>query len=315
MPHQNQSPKLRPPVDLSVSAGLRPPESTPIKTPIASIFNAPITSITSDNDEPSNLVKTPIKPRTPIRPRKLVITTTSEFDNPADIPDNLEEPITTPAIASTPVDNLDDNLIIPQHNPENPVTPRYLDSRVKLRYLEINDKPEEAKPPVVYRKISGRTAQIILNSDYSTYILSTDFTNAGNIPYFPYKPIFIELAIRNTSQFTLNTQTKKLPIEVSSITQLKASYILPLLSYNAIFGILFLNSQKLIIYPEKNIVILDDIELPLARNYNDERFSISMILRGRLKAEIRRNEITELYLTTTKISDPDLAPDNTITLS
>jgi len=92
----------------------------------------------------------------------------------------------------------------------------------------------------------------MLDSGCSTYVLSTDFANAGEIPCFPCKPIPVELAVRNASQFTLNTQTKKLPMEVDSITQSKAFYVLPLLSCDAIFGMPFLNDRKLEIYPEKH---------------------------------------------------------------
>ena len=151
----------------------------------------------------------------------------------------------------------------------------------------------------------------MLDSGYSTYVLSTDFANAGNIPCFPCKPVPVELAVRDASQFTLNTQTKKLPMEVGSITQSKASYVLPLPSCDAIFGMPFLNGRKLVTYPEKGIVILDDIELPLVKD-NDETPSISMISRSRLKAEIRKNEITELYLATAKTADE---PSNTTTPS
>ena len=209
--------------------------------------------------------------------------------------------------------NLDDNLVIIQQpdNPEEPVTPLYLGPRIKLGYLGINDKPEEVKPPVVYGKIDGRIAEIMLDCGCSTYVLSDDFANAGNIPCFPCKPIPVELAIRDASQFTLNTQTKKLPMEIGSITQSKASYVLPLPSCDAIFGMPFLNGRKLAVYPEKGIVILDDMELPLVKDINEPP-RISMISRSRLKAEIRKNEVTELYLATVKITDESsntTAPD------
>ena len=312
MPLQDQLPKLGPPVDLGVSAGPRPLERTPMTTSIAS-FDAPTIPVTN---KPTNLVTTP------------VTTTTSEIDNPADTPVKpgrprepvypVKEPVTTPVMASTsaPVGNPDDSLVIPStqyvgepDNPEEPVTPRHPDPRVKLGYLGICDKPEEVKPPVVYGKIDGRIAHIMLDSGCSTYVLSTDFANAGNIPCFPCKPVPVELAVRDASQFTLNTQTKKLPMEVGSITQSKASYVLPLPSCDAIFGMPFLNGRKLVTYPEKGIVILDDIELPLVKD-NDETPSISMISRSRLKAEIRKNEITELYLATAKTADE---PSNTTT--
>jgi hypothetical protein len=65
---------------------------------------------------------------------------------------NVKEHITTPVLTSIPVGNPDDSF----------VTPRHPDPRVKLGYLGINDKPEEAKPLVVYGKIDGHVAQIML---------------------------------------------------------------------------------------------------------------------------------------------------------
>ena len=314
MPLQDQLPKLGPPVDLNVSAGPRPLERTPMTTTIAS-FDAPTIPVTN---EPTNPVTTPVAPSTlyePIEEPSITPVMASTPVNPDDNlvisqqPDNSEEPVTTPVMTSVPVDNPDDNLVI---HPEKPVTPGHPDPRIKLGYLGIYDKPEEVKPPMVYGKIDGRTAQIMLDNDCSTYVLSTDFANAGNIPCFPCKPIPVELAVRNASQFTLNTQTKKLPMEVGNITQSKASYVLPLPSCDTIFGMPFLNGRKLVTYPKKGIVILDDIELPLVKDHDDERPCISMISRSRLKAEIRKNEITELYLATTKTTDE---PNNTTTPS
>jgi len=50
------------------------------------------------------------------------------------------------------------------------------------------------------------------------------------------------------------------------------------------------------------------MEIPLIKDY-DEAIEISIISRSRLKAEIRKNEITELYLATIKTTDeqPDLS--------
>ena len=234
---------------------------------------------------------TPVMASTPVNPDDNLVISQQ--------PDNSEEPVTTPVMASAPVDNPDDNLVI---HPEKPVTPRHPDPKAKLGYLGIYDKPEEVKPPMVYGKIDGRTAQIMLDSDCSTYVLSTDFANAGNIPCFSCKLIPVELVVWNASQFTLNTQTKKLPMEVGNITQSKASYVLPLSSCDAIFGMPFLNYRKLITYLEKDIITLDDIELPFVKDHDDERPCISMISRSRLKTEIRKNEIIELYLATAKIT-------------
>jgi hypothetical protein len=85
--------------------------------------------------------------------------------------------------------------------------------------------------------------------------------------------------------------------------------VLPLPSCDAIFGTPFLNGRKLIIHSEKGIVALDDIELPLVKDH-DEPPRILTISRSRLRAEIRKNEIAELYLATAKTADE---PSNTTT--
>jgi len=148
----------------------------------------------------------------------------------------------------------------------------------------------------------------MLDSGCSTYVLSTDFVRNSNVPCYPCKPIPIELAVRNAGQFNLDTQTKKLSIEVGTITQSKALYVLPLPGCDAIFGMPFLNGRKLITHPEQNTISINDIELPLVQN-PDEPIQISVISRSRLKAEIRKNELTELYIATIKTikEGPDLS--------
>ena len=97
-------------------------------------------------------------------------------------------------------------------------------------------------------------------------------------------------------------------MEVGTITQSKAAYVLLLPGCDAIFGMPFLNGRKLVTHPERNSLSLDDKEIPLIKDY-DEAIEISIISRSRLKAEIRKNEITELYLATIKTTDeqPDLS--------
>src|ERR1700731_3419787 len=98
-------------------------------------------------------------------------------------------------MTSISIDNLDDNLVISQHNSENPITFRHSDSRIKLKYLRINNKSEEIKSPMIYGKIDEHITRIMLNNDYNIYILFIDFINIDNIPYFPYKLISVELII------------------------------------------------------------------------------------------------------------------------
>ena len=247
IPHQNQSPKLRSSVDLSVSADPRPLERTSMTTSIAS-FDIPMISITN---KPTNPITTPIIPNI------LYIKESSILYKP-NAQNIEEEPITISIMTLTPIDNLNDSLVIPRHP----------DPRVKLGYFGINDRSEEVKSSVIYGKINGRIAHIMLNNDCSIYILSINFANADNISYFSCKPVPVELVIQHASQFTLNTQIKKLPIEIDNIIQSKISYILSLSNCNTIFGMPFLNDRKLAIYPEKNIIILDDIEFLLVKDHN-----------------------------------------------
>src|SRR5204862_7708184 len=91
-------------------------------------------------------------------------------------------------------------------------------------------------------------------------------------------------------------------MEVAEITQSKALYVLPLPSYDAIFGMPFLNGRKIVTYPDRPIISIHNMDLSIVKD-PDEPISISVISRSRLKAEIRKNEITELYLAVAKIAD------------
>ena len=152
---------------------------------------------------------------------------------------------------------------------------------------------------MVYGTINGSKARIMLDCGCSTYVLSTDFIQDSNIPCYSCKPIPVELAVRNAGQFNLDTQTKKIPMEVGTITQSKASYVLPLPGCDAIFGMPFLNGRKLVTNMERNTVSIDDMELPLVKNL-EEPVQISVISRSRFKAEIRKNELIEFYIATIK---------------
>jgi hypothetical protein len=66
----------------------------------------------------------------------------------------------------------------------------------------------------------------------------------------------------------------------------------------------FLNGRKLVLHPDKDMITLDDLELPVVKE-RTETPRISMITRSRLKADIRRNEITEMYIATVKLGDTD----------
>jgi len=141
----------------------------------------------------------------------------------------------------------------------------------------------------------------MLDSGCSTYVLSTDFADENGISCFPCKPIPVQLAVRNAGQFNLDTQTTKLPMEIGTITQSKALYVLPLPGCDAIFGMPFLNGRKLTTNSETNTISIDDLKLPLVEDPH-EPIQISVITRSRLKAEIRKGNLIDLYLATIKIN-------------
>ena len=116
----------------------------------------------------------------------------------------------------------------------------------------------------------------MLDTGCSTYVLDSSFAQNSNIPCYSCKPIPVELAVRNADQFTLDTQTKKLPMEIGSINQLKALYVLPLPSCDAIFSMPFLKGRKLATNLERNTISINGMELPLVKNH-DEPAQISCI--------------------------------------
>ena len=162
--------KLQSPVDQGVSAGLRPHEMAPM-----------ITAMPSPSDTPTNSMSN--------ESNNLTISTTSTTKPP----ETLENPGTPEYTGEESRNTQNTQNTQNTHNTQN--TPRTQTSKVTLGYLGINDRPEEARPPVVYGKINGRTARIMLDCGCSTYILSTDFVNDSDIPCFSCKPIPIELAV------------------------------------------------------------------------------------------------------------------------
>ena len=55
-------------------------------------------------------------------------------------------------------------------------------------------------------------------------------------------------------------------MEVGNIIQSKALYMSPLPNCDAIFGMPFLNDRKLVTYPDKLVVSLDDMEIPIVKD-------------------------------------------------
>jgi len=57
----------------------------------------------------------------------------------------------------------------------------------------------------------------------------------------------------------------------------------------------FLNGRKIATHPDKPVISIDDIAIPLV-NEPDEPPRISLISRRKMKADIRRGDVAEMYL-------------------
>ena len=269
--------KLQKSVDPGVSADRYLHEMAPSIIPLPFLMDtSTIFTKSSYNETSTNLEINPEHPEHPGTPKH------------PEHPEHPEHPGTPehPGHPETPEYPGHSGHPEPLEPPEPPSTssegPRTLETpqtkipQIKLGYLGIHEKPEELRPPVVNGIINGRVARIMLDSGCSTYVLSTDFARDNNISCYSCKPIPVELAVRDAGQFNLDTQTKKLPMNIGKITQEKALYVLPLPGCDAIFGMPFLNGRKLTTNLKKGTISIDDMELPLVKNL-DEPIQISVI--------------------------------------
>ena len=69
------------------------------------------------------------------------------------------------------------------------------DIPLKLGYLDIQGNPEVQEPPEIVGIIHGQPARMFLDSDCSTYVLSTDFATKAKINSYPTNSVPVQLAI------------------------------------------------------------------------------------------------------------------------
>ena len=103
-------------------------------------------------------------------------------------------------------------------NPPNPekisTTPEVSQNTpLNFGYLDMRMTPETKEPPAVIGNINGKSARILLDSGCSTYVLSEEFAVHADICQYSTTPVPIELAVRNASHPTLETQTKTADVD------------------------------------------------------------------------------------------------------
>jgi hypothetical protein len=187
-------------------------------------------------------------------------------------------------------------------------TPDVSQNTLKLGYVDVQALPDTQEPPSVIGTINGKVAGILLDSGCSTYVLSEEFAVHADIRQYPTTPVPVELAVRNASQPTLKTQTKRLSMSIGQLETRKAFYIAPLPRYDAILGAPFVQEFD-VRFPQKTqnpVAVIKGIEVPLIQETprTPETQKIQMISRAKLKKLVRRDQADEMYIANVRISEP-----------
>jgi hypothetical protein len=181
-----------------------------------------------------------------------------------------------------------------------------MNATLNLGHLGVLNDPEAKDPPEIVGTIHGQPARILIDSGCSTYVLDSNFAKRANVLSILTKPVPIQLAIREASQIDLRTRTEKLSMSIGEQTQTqKAFYILPLPLYDAILGTPFVEEFNVRCPKDSNCVTINDeiIEKVTTPEPQNGTLDIAVISRSRLKAMSRRQEIAELYLASTWITE------------
>ena len=69
------------------------------------------------------------------------------------------------------------------------------DTPLLLGCLDILADPEAKEPPEILGIMQWQPARILIDSDCSTYVLSTDFAEKAKITLYPMKPVPVQLVV------------------------------------------------------------------------------------------------------------------------
>src|SRR6266496_1921466 len=164
--------------------------------------------------------------------------------------------------------------------------------------------PEADKLLEVVGQIEGRPAKILLDTGCSTYMLSSSFAKQNGIPGLPMRPWPVDLAV-SSARAQLTHKTAPLELRIGKMVITKSLYLLPVPQFDAIVGIPFFRQNEIDLAGlEFGIIEVNGSKVPIStRDMNknespDSTETIGKISRKRLKKELKRNEIEELYLAT-----------------
>src|SRR6266496_5107794 len=166
--------------------------------------------------------------------------------------------------------------------------------------------PEADKLLEVVGQIEGRPAKILLDTGCSTYMLSSSFAKQNGIPGLPMRPWPVDLAV-SSARAQLTHKTAPLELRIGKMVITKSLYLVPIPQFDAIVGKPFFRQNEIDLTGlEFGIIEVNGSKVPISKGDMDMDMDespdsmemIGMISRKRLKKELKRNEIEELYLAT-----------------
>ena len=193
-----------------------------------------------------------------------------------------------------------------------------LDMRLGYFGLGLHDQmevPEADKLLEVVGQIEGRPAKILLDTGCSTYVLSSSFAKRNGIPGIPMRPRPVDLAV-SSARAQLTHKTAPLELRIGNTVITKSLYLLPVPQFDAIVGMPFFRQNEIDLAGlETGIVEVNGSKVPISKGDMDTDMdteespesmeTIGMISRKRLKKELKRDEIEELYLATIREANDD----------
>src|SRR5436190_2305932 len=192
------------------------------------------------------------------------------------------------------------------------------DMGMRLGYfgLGLHDQmevPEADKLLEVVGQIEGRPAKILLDTGCSTYVLSSRFAERNGILGIRTRPRPVDLAV-SSARAQLTHKTAPLELRIGNTAIRKSLYLRPVPQFDAIVGMPFFRQNEIDLAGlEFGIIEVNGSKVPISKGDMDTDMdespdsmeTIGMISRKRLKKELKRGEIEELYLATIREANDD----------
>ena len=187
-----------------------------------------------------------------------------------------------------------------------------MDMRLGYFGLGLHDQmevPEADKLLEIVSQIEGRPAKILLDTGCSTYVLSSSFAKWNGISEIPMRPRPVDLAV-SSARAQLTHKTAPLELRIGKTVITKSLYLLPIPQFDAIVGMPFFRQNEIDLAGlEFGSIEVNGSKVPISKGDRNMDMdmdvespgnmeTIGMISRKRLKKELKRNEIEELYLAT-----------------